>query len=125
MEWQGSRRLFLKRGIVFGLTFAGVGALIQGCGQSPAGGDAQKENKAASAADPCSDYTGLTEDDIKARQHLGYVEVSPVSDRQCSNCNLWLPPPAGNPCGKCQLFKGPVEPGGHCTYWAPLAQQAG
>ena len=50
---------------------------------------------------------------------MGYVKQSPIPEKQCGNCNLWLPPLAGKDCGACQLFKGPVYTAGHCTYWAP------
>lgn len=78
-----------------------------------------KVEEGAAPADPCDDYTGLSENDLKARESMGYVKQSPISEKQCGNCNLWLPPPAGKDCGACQLFKGPVYTAGHCTYWAP------
>lgn len=67
----------------------------------------------------CDDYSGLSEDDLKTRKNLGYVEETPMEDRQCQNCNLYLPPEEENPCGGCALFKGPVFPEAYCTYWAP------
>lgn len=121
MNQRNSRRFFLSKCLSGGLVLTGVATFIQSCNGSPA-----KEEKAVVnekvVTEPCSDYTGLTEADLKARKNMGYVAQSPITDRQCSNCNLFLPPPQGKPCGNCQLFKGPVEAPGHCTYWAPLAQ---
>lgn len=124
MNLQKSRRTFLKTSTWLGVSLTSFGTLLQRCGQ-PAESDTRPKPDNTVVSDPCRDYTGLTEDDVKARQKLGYVEVSPINDRQCGNCNLWLPPPAGAPCGKCQLFKGPVETGGHCTYWVPMEKQPG
>ena len=78
----------------------------------------EKENNER-LIDPCNDLTGLDEADLKIRTGLGYVKKSPVANMQCSNCNLWLPPAADKKCGGCLLFKGPVDPSGYCTNWAP------
>ena len=69
--------------------------------------------------DSCDDLTGVPETDIELRQKFAYLSESPISDNQCDNCNLYLPAKPGNKCGGCMLFKGPVEPSGYCTYWAP------
>lgn len=79
----------------------------------------QQEDKPTVAVDTCTDFSGVSEKDMQARQKLGYVKESPISDMQCSNCNLWLPPPAGIACGKCMILKGPVYASAYCTYWAP------
>jgi hypothetical protein len=122
MSQRNTRRLFLRECLSTGLVLTGTAFIFQGCSNPP-----EKEDKPPVtdkvSTDPCSDYTGLTEADLKARQSMGYVTKSPITDKQCSNCNLYLPPTEGKPCGKCQLFKGPVEPGGHCTYWAPQAEK--
>lgn len=122
MNSKNTRRVFLRR-CVTGITFMATGVLLKSCSNQESKNQEPVTGNTSSPA-PCSDYTGLTETDVKARQSMGYVQQSPLSDRQCNNCNLWLPPPSGKPCGKCQLFKGPVEPGGHCTYWAPQIKQA-
>jgi len=67
----------------------------------------------------CDDLSGLSEEELKPREAFAYVKESPVEDSQCSNCKLWLPDKDNDACGKCLLFKGPVYPGGYCTYWAP------
>ncbi|MFT3702095.1 MAG: high-potential iron-sulfur protein [Agriterribacter sp.] len=121
MKQENARRLFLQKCFSTALTITGAGLLLYGCGEQK---KEVQQNDTKPPADPCSDYSGLTDTDLKARQSMGYVEVSPDKHKQCSNCNLYLPPLQDKPCGQCQLFKGPVKPGGHCTYWAPQAKKA-
>jgi hypothetical protein len=68
---------------------------------------------------PCDDLSKVSADEISKRKKLAYVSQSPVENNQCGNCNLYIPAP-DKPCGACLLFKGPVSPGGHCAYWAPI-----
>ena len=70
----------------------------------------------------CHDFSQLTEDDLQIRKRFGYVESSPIEESNCRNCNLWLLPKAGVKCGGCQLFAGPVQDLGYCTYWAPIVE---
>ncbi|MCA0232640.1 MAG: high-potential iron-sulfur protein [Bacteroidetes bacterium] len=72
--------------------------------------------------DPCNDFANVSENDLKTRKKLGYVDASPRAESQCGNCNLWLPPKDGKACGGCMLFKGPVQTAGYCTYWAPQSK---
>ena len=69
--------------------------------------------------DPCSDLSGVPENQVELRKKFAYVKESPIADNHCNNCNLYLPPKSGDACGSCLLFKGPVNPSGYCTYWAP------
>lgn len=78
----------------------------------------KSEEKPATPVDPCADFSQVTEVDRQARKKLGYVDKSPLPDSHCLNCQLFLPMKSV-PCGKCQLFKGPVKNDGYCTYWAP------
>jgi hypothetical protein len=75
---------------------------------------------APAAADPCDDLTGISPGEIDKRKKLAYVNKSPLADSRCGNCGLYVPPADGKPCGGCMLFKGPVQAGGYCTYWAPI-----
>ncbi|GLU53409.1 hypothetical protein Dfri01_28700 [Dyadobacter frigoris] len=68
---------------------------------------------------PCEDLSGVDPVDIEKRKALGYVTLSPIPDKQCDSCKLWIPQKEGKDCGGCLLFAGPVLPEGHCTYWAP------
>lgn len=112
-----SRRLFLHKcfSSVLGLAFIPV--VIESCTSKKK--ETGKEINTAATGDPCSDYSDLSKEEIKKRETLGYVKKAPSPDKQCGNCNLWLPPVDGAACGKCQLFKGPVPAEASCIYWAP------
>lgn len=107
MSGSTTRRLFFEECFAFLLVFTG----FTGC--------KTKEDKERAATNPCTDYSQLSEEDIKKRHSFGYVEKAPTENKHCGNCNLWLPDGEGKPCGRCQLFKGPVTSGAYCTYWAP------
>lgn len=114
MNPQTNRRLFLRQCIA--LCTAGTTAGILAC----AGSKKPPVAKAATpATDPCSDLTGVDATDVQKRKSLGYTDKSPLPDSQCDNCKLWVPAREGKECGGCLLFTGPVNPAGHCTYWAP------
>ncbi|KAA5541717.1 hypothetical protein [Adhaeribacter rhizoryzae] len=74
----------------------------------------------SSAENPCDNLTGVAPAELDKRKKFAYVPVSPITDSNCGNCKLFLPPGSGKPCGNCMLFKGPVREVGYCTYWAPL-----
>ncbi|HNR06473.1 MAG TPA: high-potential iron-sulfur protein [Saprospiraceae bacterium] len=125
-----SRRLFVRKWFFSGFLLGGAAALAGGCASNekkspgPAEKEAAAEEKSGPPSgpetnhtgDPCTDYSGVSEADLKIREAMGYVPLSTVEGKQCSNCNLYLP---GTACGSCQLFKGPVTANGNCTYWAP------
>ncbi|OIN60863.1 high-potential iron-sulfur protein [Arsenicibacter rosenii] len=92
-----------------------AGVLVSSC-QSKTTSEA---SGAQTTTDYCSDFSEVPENDLKTRKKLGYVDQSPMAESKCGNCNLWLPPKDGKPCGGCMLFKGPVRTEGYCTYWAP------
>jgi hypothetical protein len=104
---RGSRRLFLQRCSSALLILVGISSCQT------------KEKKGIVSGDPCTDYSDVSEEDLKKRKTLGYVEKAPTEAKHCGNCNLWLPPQQGDKCGRCQLFKGPVPAEAYCTYWAP------
>ncbi len=79
----------------------------------------EKKTEEKVSLDPCNDFSKVSEGDLKNREKLGYVKVSPVHASNCSNCQLYLPYKETPGCGNCQLFKGPVLAEGYCTYWAP------
>ena len=68
-------------------------------------------------ADSCAGYDALTEGDLQMRAALQYVDASPRPDQLCSNCRFYQALAGGSDCGGCQLFAGPVAPGGYCTGW--------
>ncbi len=111
-----SRRKFIHKYFFLSSTLLGVSVALKGCDQKK---PTNKEDKTAAAVDSCSDFSGVSENDLKARQKLAYVNESPMPDMTCSLCNLWLPPQGDKKCGGCMLFKGPVYATGYCTYWTP------
>lgn len=120
-----SRRVFCKRMLSAAFFLAG-GFVVAGCGggsgskkQETADSTAGTDDAMARFGGNCDDFSMLTEDDYKVREQLGYQKVSPTEETQCQQCNLWLPPRPDESCGGCTLFKGPIEPQGTCTYWAP------
>lgn len=123
-----SRRLFVRKWFFSGFLLGGAVVLAGGCVSKEKKPPAEKEAatgqnkgtpsgpKTNNAGDPCTDYSGVSEADLKIREAMAYVPLSTVEGKQCSNCNLYLP---GTGCGSCQLFKGPVTANGNCTYWVP------
>lgn len=120
MKKEIKRRKFIEDTIRLGsgLVFAPI--LLQSC-QSGAEKTSEKE-EADNAMDvtSCDDLSKTPEVEIKKREGFAYVDESPMPDKHCKNCNLYLPPKEGQPCGGCALFKGPVFEEGYCTYWAPI-----
>ena len=112
-----SRRSFLQKCFSSVLSLAMIPVVVESCHSKS--NVPEKKNNTASSTDPCGDYSGLSEEDIKKRQSLGFVQKASSAERQCGNCNLWLPPADNQACGICQLFKGPVPSTASCTYWAP------
>ena len=102
------RREFLRKASVVGSVVVG-GSLLAGCGG--------KNQDAATAGNPCSDLSGLTDQDRSIRTTLQYVEVSEVEGKNCLNCSFYSQE-AGAACGACTLFKGPIAPKGYCVSWA-------
>ncbi len=114
------RRRFLARASLFG---AGAVLLLCGCG----GGGDKKESAQASGGDQaaggakaaqptaCDDLSGLTPAQIQVRQAFEYKEKADNPAESCHLCEFYKQPEAGQFCGGCKLFVGPVNPGGHCN----------
>ena len=101
-----------------GLGWILISLSSQGC--QSGGTSTQEEGADDLDVTSCDDVSKISEAEIKKREGFGYVEESPMPDKQCHNCQLYLPPKEGQACGGCALFKGPVFEEGYCTYWAPL-----
>ena len=112
-----NRRMFIRDLLHSSTTLFSTGLFLTGCGRGKS--NEKMEPDAGASNDPCSDLSGVSENDLELRTKFAYVKESPIVDNQCSNCNLYLPPKEGGACGGCLLFKGPVYPSGYCTYWAP------
>ena len=119
MEDQIKRRTFLENAIRAGAAFAIFPVMIQSCKSE---GKKSSETGADNSLDvtSCDDLSKVPEAEIKKREGFAYVNESPMPDKHCKNCNLYLPPREGQACGGCALFKGPVFEEGYCTYWAPI-----
>ncbi len=115
MDSAYSRRRFIQKYFLQTVTFLGIGFALNSCDQKQS---TPKPDKAVAGAESCNNLSGLSEKDIDVRKKLGYVNKSPIADSTCGKCKLWLPRAEDKTCGGCMLFKGPVEPGGYCTYWA-------
>lgn len=64
----------------------------------------------------------MSDEDEAMRQTLGYVELSPYgAEKDCRNCEFWIPQEAGAACGGCTLFAGTVDPLAYCDAWALAA----
>ena len=99
------RRFLVSAGAVLGVT-----PILAACG----GGD-----DAVTAAG-CAGYGDLSEQDLANRAALNYVDNSPTPGQNCANCRLYNAPEGEGPCGGCQLFAGPVAPGGWCSSWQAM-----
>lgn len=56
------------------------------------------------------------------RVTLGYVELSPYgAEKDCRNCEFWIPQEAGAACGGCTLIAGTIDPLAYCDVWALAA----
>ena len=118
-----SRRAFLGRVAALGL---GASAFLAACGggEEPApaaGAGAPAPANGNVVAAECEGYAALTPEEIQPREALGYVDNTPDPAKMCSNCRFYNVPEGGAACGGCQLFKGPVAPGGYCNSWAAPA----
>lgn len=112
------RRKFLLTWLAIASGASGITVLSAGCSASKKRRSSSRPTSVA-AAHPCEDLTGVDVVDVEKRKSLGYVSLSPIPDKECSNCKLWIPAKEGKACGGCLLFTGPVSTEGHCTYWAP------
>ena len=114
----GSRRSHRAFLCLTGVGGAGLGhgLLLAGCTSER---QAEGGGGAASMQSPCTDLSGLTEAEKETRQTFQYVSESPKADQQCGNCLFWIPPEAGEPCGGCDVVKGPIDPEGWCISWGP------
>jgi len=109
-----SRRKFVARCLQSGAVLIGVGLTAGACSKK----ESAQENQ--QAINSCDDFSGVPEADLEKRKQFAYVKQATDPLKQCNACKLYLPPKAGEKCGGCMLFKGPVDVNGSCTYWAPL-----
>ncbi|SMO62560.1 high-potential iron-sulfur protein [Fodinibius sediminis] len=119
MDKEYSRRVFFKRcfqQVVGGSALLAGSMFLGGC---QSGEDSSPDQADPLDVDSCDDLSKVSEAELKKRKGFGYVEETPIPDKKCENCNLYIPPKEGQACGGCILFEGPVFEEGYCTYWAP------
>ncbi len=119
MNDQIKRRAFLEKVVRVGSGMSIIPLLFQSC-KSDGGNATEKESVNSLDVTSCDDLSKVPEAEIKKREGFAYVEESPMPDKHCKNCQLYLPPKEGQSCGGCALFQGPVFEEGYCTYWAPI-----
>lgn len=122
-----SRRNFISKCAGGCITLLGASFLLHSCGNnspSPAENKGDSSKSAATTADACKDFSGVSAEELEKRKKMGYVDQSTVAGNSCANCGLYVTTSPEAPCGKCLLFKGPVMAEGHCVqYVAKTAQQ--
>lgn len=108
-----TRRDFVTRSLRLGSLLLSIGLTTGSCLKKETTDDKK-------SPDVCDDYTDVSESELGKRKQFAYTRQAPDMEKQCKACKLYLPPKAGEKCGGCTLFKGPVDAIGSCTYWAPL-----
>jgi hypothetical protein len=109
-----SRRRFINKCLSSCSFFLGGAVLLNSCNSNES---ADVKKKPGISEDPCNDLTGVSDEELKKRQSLGYVTKTPIPDNFCGNCSLYIPPTSEGGCGGCLLFKGPVYAEGHCVQY--------
>jgi len=85
------------------------------CNQRSEKTQAEVQNKPET--DPCENFSQLTKEDLEIRNNLEYVNETPIPEKRCNNCELWIAPEESQICGGCQIMHGPVKDKGYCTAW--------
>jgi hypothetical protein len=125
-EQKLNRREFFERAAMLGAVAAGAGSFLAACqkqggngAEAEGGAGAQKaEGGGAKGGElSCTDTAGLSEQQIKVRESLNYVDKSPKPEQLCENCQLYKEAPSAGECGGCQTVPGPIHPKGWCTAW--------
>ena len=104
------RRTFIASNFHWLVSVFSGAAALQACSSKPE----------AKEIDPCSDMSMVDENNKRIRSQAAYVEKSPVPEKYCHNCKLYIPSKEKKACGRCLLFTGPVAVDGYCVYWAAI-----
>jgi hypothetical protein len=70
----------------------------------------------------CDGLPGLAPADLQLRTTLQYLDTTPVPDRACVNCTLYVAAPEDGQCGTCKVVKGPIHPNGTCKIFIRKAE---
>ena len=126
-----SRRKFIHRCAGCCSALVGSAFLLNSCGgngkpeksdtttDKRTNADTALANKASAGkrADPCSDLSDVSAEELDKRKKFGYVDKSDVAGNSCGNCGLYIADAKNTECGRCLLFKGPVRAVGHCVQY--------
>lgn len=111
-----SRRKFIGKCIDLSkISVAGGAVIISSCDLNKSTPSDKKQNASTNF---CDDLSNVGKGELEKRASFAYVDESPVPDRFCGNCALFVPKADKSTCGECMLFKGPVRAAGHCIQWA-------
>ncbi len=72
----------------------------------------------------CEDLSGLSPDEVRAREALEYHDRSREPARTCSGCLQFVEAPGPFSCGSCRLVRGPIHPLGSCRAFAARPRPA-
>jgi hypothetical protein len=110
-----SRRAFLGRIAALGVAGIGGSTLLAACGDGAdtAGGSEYPVVNAST----CQGYDALDQQALASRQALNYQDSTPEEGQYCGNCRFQQAYDQDTNCIGCQLFAGPVSPGGWCQSW--------
>jgi len=114
-----SRRSFLSATLLGFLSLGSI-SFLSSCKNTPETAKqeaAEMEKGHLAAGDPCTDVSGLTEQERQTRITFKYVGKSPDAERDCDDCRFFTQP-SGGPCGTCEIVRGPINPDGTCTAWS-------
>jgi hypothetical protein len=121
LEKKMNRREFVQWSGLFGLAGAAV-AFLPGCGGEKAEEIGAKPHQAIQAAkdaaDPCTDLSQMTPEQLATRTTFKYEPRAKDPTKPCITCNFWIPDPQEGFCGTCTLVKGPIHPQAGCMSWA-------
>lgn len=112
----GDRRMDRRQWLMTWKPLAGLMAAALAAGCSGTGAGPQKGG--GTRAVDCTELKGLTDEERKAREALGYEASATDPERRCSGCALFVPAKEGA-CAGCMLFKGPILPEGSCIQFQP------
>jgi hypothetical protein len=114
-----SRRSFLSLTVMGCLSLSAI-SLLASCKKKPEmekeKGVTMEEGKSTSK-EPCTDISGLTDQEKQTRIVNHYVGDSTIEGKECDGCSFFIKPAFEDPCGTCQIVKGPIDPDGYCTAW--------
>ena len=72
---------------------------------------------AGSATAACVDPDELSDSVLGMRDSLEYTDSAADAKQACSGCSYFKATKPADPCGHCEVMRGPVSAKGHCVSW--------